>query len=329
MAIQFRKAEKRQAKARIGIVGPSGAGKTYTALTLAKALGENVFLIDSENKSSDYYADEFDFVKCDLDSFRPRVYVEAIKAAEAAGADVIIVDSLSHAWAGADGALNMADEATARNKGNKWAAWREVTPDHNLLVETIVRCKAHIICTMRAKTAWETTKDEKGRTVPVKIGLAPVQRDGMEYEFDVVADMDHVHNFVVSKTRIRTLDNLVIKEPDESLGGRIREWLETGAASEVAEKPEEAQAVDTEDEVEAPRRADQSVATDEQVKEVYAFGKNALQLAPNQLKAALKRVTGKESTTGLSVDELQAWEREINRLGAGKEYAEKRSNGAA
>lgn len=312
MAIEFRKANRRQVKARIGIVGPSGSGKTYTALVIARELGRNVFLIDSENRSADMYADEFDFAKCDLTSFRPRVYVEAIRAAEAAGADVIVVDSLSHAWAGSDGALSLADEAMVRYKGNKFAAWRDVTPEHNALVDAIVRCRAHIICTMRAKTAYELEKDEQGKVVPRKIGLAPVQRDGMEYEFDLVADMDHEHNFVVSKSRIRILDKAVIRMPDGTLGRQIREWLETG----VPEEPEQAMAAGqgtAPDPVPAPPGSE--LAAEADVKAVYHRGHRELGLSPARLKALLVKATGRDSTEGLTVGELQRWQQEIESAG--------------
>lgn len=283
MTVRFRTASRKQAKARVGLVGPSGSGKTYTSLVIAQELGEKVYLIDSENKSADHYGNDFRFEKCDLMRFRPQDYVEAIRAAEEEGADVIIVDSLSHAWAGTDGALSMVDDAMARCGGNKWAAWREVTPEHNRLVDAIVRCRCHIICTMRAKTAYEVTRNDDGKAVPIKIGLAPVQRDGMEYEFDLVADMDYAHRFIVSKTRLRVLDKAVMKEPDASLGRTIREWLDSG-------KPVE----------------EEALASETEIKAVFRLGKS-LGLTRTAMQEALRAVTGRSSTGRLSASELVDW----------------------
>lgn len=240
MAFVFQKATKAQRKARIGIVGPSGSGKTYTALTIAAGLagpGGRIALIDTENASASLYADRFEFDTLQLDTFSPKIYVQAIRAAEAAGYDVVIIDSLSHAWAGKDGALEQVDKAAARSGGNSFAAWRHVTPMHNELVDAIVRCKAHVIATMRAKTEYVVDRDEKtGKTVPRKVGLAPVQRDGMEYEFDIVADMDLENRFIVSKSRMESLSGEVITKPTAELGDQIRAWL-TDGAPETPQQP--------------------------------------------------------------------------------------------
>ncbi|REJ32361.1 MAG: ATP-binding protein [Bacillota bacterium] len=233
----FQKAQRAQRKARIALIGPSGSGKTYTALQLAKGLaGPNgrIAVIDTENNSAALYADEFEFDVLNLDTFSPEVYIQAIRAAEAAGYDVLIIDSLSHAWAGKEGALEQVDKVARRMQTtNTFAAWREVTPMHNALVDAMVRCKCHLIVTMRAKTEYVVEKDEKtGKTTPRKVGLAPIQRDGLEYEFDIVADMDIDNNFIVSKTRYKPLTGAVINKPKPELGREILVWLESGAPME-------------------------------------------------------------------------------------------------
>lgn len=232
----FRAASRKQRKARIGLIGPSGSGKTYTALMLAKGLagdGGRIAVIDTENNSAALYADEFEFDVLNLDTFSPEVYVQAIQAAEAAGYDVLIIDSLSHAWMGKEGALEQVDKAARRYQGNTYAAWRDVTPMHNALVEAMVRCKCHLIVTMRAKTEYFVEKDEKtGKSTPRKVGMAPIQRDGLEYEFDIVADMDIDNNFIVSKTRYKPLTGAVINKPKPELGREILVWLESGAPME-------------------------------------------------------------------------------------------------
>lgn len=229
MTFQFTKATKSQARARIALIGPSGSGKTYTALKLAQGLGASVAVIDTENASASKYADEFEFDVLVLEEFSPQTYVRAIRAAEGAGYDVLIIDSLSHAWAGQGGVLEMVDRAAKKYRNNSFAAWRDVTPHHNALVDAMVRCQCHLIVTMRSKTHYDVQKDEKtGKMMPVKVGLAPVQRDGVEYEFDIVADLDLDHNLIVSKTRCRALDGAVISQPGEELAATIRDWLSDG-----------------------------------------------------------------------------------------------------
>ncbi|SKB01142.1 AAA domain-containing protein, partial [Caloramator quimbayensis] len=155
----FQKATKKQAKARIGLIGPSGAGKTYTSLALATGLGKKIALIDTEHGSASKYADKFDFDVLELDNYNPQHYINAIKEAGKLGYDVLIIDSLSHAWAGTDGALELADKNSIKYGGNKFAAWRDITPLHNKLIEAIISSPCHIIATMRAKTQYIQTQD--------------------------------------------------------------------------------------------------------------------------------------------------------------------------
>lgn len=227
----FKKATRAQAKLRMALVGPSGAGKTYTALSIARHLGSRVAVIDTEHGSASKYAgDAADFDVLELETFAPRTYVEAIKAAEREGYDVIVIDSLSHAWMGKGGALEMVDAAAKRSQSkNTFMAWRDVTPEHNALVDAIVQCRAHVIVTMRAKTEYVMEEDNRGKKTPVKIGLAPIQRDGLEYEMDVVADVNLEHDFMVSKTRCKSLDKSVFRCAGEDVASILKAWLSDGA----------------------------------------------------------------------------------------------------
>jgi hypothetical protein len=230
----FQKATKKQSRLRMGLIGPAGAGKTYTSLVLATNLGKRVAVIDTERGSASKYADEFDFDVMELDEFHPQKYIDGIHEAEAAGYDVLVIDSLSHAWAGKGGALELVDKATVRSQSkNSYFAWREVTPLHNALVDAILQSPLHIIVTLRSKMEY-VIETVNGKQVPRKIGMQPIQRDGMEYEFDIVADLDVEHNFVVTKTRCRELTDAVVKNPGKEVAETIKKWLSDGAPQQIS-----------------------------------------------------------------------------------------------
>jgi hypothetical protein len=235
----FKKAEKINLPLRSAIDGPSGSGKTYTGLKLAASLcppGKRVRLLDTERGSSLKYAHRFDFDHGQLTApYTAARYIEAIKQG---GSDpetgVLVIDSLSHAWSGEGGALEKADAEKAKTR-NDFTAWRAVSADHAKLVEAILACPCHIIVTMRTKMEYVLEKDEKtGRTKPVKVGMKPIQREGMEYEFDVVMDMDLEHNGIISKTRCEDLDGKVYNKPGEEMADVLKRWLTDGSPAPVA-----------------------------------------------------------------------------------------------
>jgi len=230
VAIQFRKATKEQLKLRMALIGPAGSGKTYSALNIAQHLGKRIAVIDTEHGSASKYAGLFAFDVVELDSFHPQNYIAGIQAAEHAGYDVLIIDSLSHAWMGKDGALELVDRAAKRSpSGNSFAAWRDVTPLHNQLIEAMLGARLHLIVTMRSKMEYVQDKDEKGRTQIRKVGLQPVQRDGLEYEFDVVADLDTENTFIVGKTRCPQLTGVIVPRPGKEVADTLLAWLTDGA----------------------------------------------------------------------------------------------------
>jgi hypothetical protein len=240
---EFKKATKKSAKGRLALIGPSGSGKTFWGLGIASRLGERIAVIDTEHGSASKYADVFNFDALELDSFSPATYVQAIEAAENAGYDVIVIDSLSHAWMGKDGALDQVDKAAERSlSGNSFAAWRKVTPMHNDLVDAMVGCRAHLIATMRTRTEYVLQENEKGKKEPKKIGLQPVQRDGLEYEFDVVCDIELEHNnLIVGKSRCPALRSRVFQAdhsaPEDAglqFGLVFGAWLTDGAEQVVS-----------------------------------------------------------------------------------------------
>lgn len=225
----FRKAERKKAKLRLGIVGPAGSGKTYSALLIAKGLGGRVAVIDTENGSADLYANVMEYDVCTLEApYTVQKYLTAIDEAEKAGYETLIIDSLTHAWAGEGGLLDQQGKIADAGRGNSYTAWRQITPLHNRLVEAMLTSKCHVIATMRSKTEYVLEADDKGRQVPKKVGMAPVQREGMDYEFTTVFDLSLTHNATVSKDRTSLFDGQIFK-PDEKTGKALLEWLESGA----------------------------------------------------------------------------------------------------
>ncbi len=244
-AFEIHKATRRRAKLRLGMSGPAGSGKTYSALLIAGGLGGRIGMIDTEHGSGDLYADllpeGYDILRL-APPFTPARYIEAIHAFEEAGVSTIIVDSLTHAWSGEGGSLDRQGKL-ADKSGNTWAAWRQVTPEHNALVEALLQSPCHIIATMRAKTEYVQEKDERtGKQVVRKIGLAPIMRDGIEYEFTTFLELDVQHMAYAGKDRTRLFDGMFFK-PGIDTGRRLLEWLDTGAAEPEVTKPamEEAQ----------------------------------------------------------------------------------------
>jgi len=186
-----------------------------------------VALIDTENGSGDLYADLGEYSVITITApYTPERYIEAIRLCEAAGMEVVIIDSLSHAWAGEGGLLDQQGKL-ADKSGNSWTAWRSITPKHNQLVETILSSKCHIITTLRAKMEYVQEKDSNGRTSIRKVGMGSVQRDGMEYEFTVFLELTQEHNASATKDRTSLFDGRYFT-PNEQTGEQLQEWLESG-----------------------------------------------------------------------------------------------------
>lgn len=247
----FKKADRKQTFLRLALVGPAGSGKSYTALRLAHTLanGGEICAIDTERKTLSKYAGltsedghvfrfdvEDEMVDCDV-----RRYINAIVTAENAGYKVMIIDSLSHAWAGPGGILEFVDNKKG-GSANSSNAWREATPLHNRLVDTILSAKMHIIVTMRTKTEYTQEKDLTTNRVGIhKIGLQPLQRDGIDYEFDVICDMgdpaEAVTSMYVSKSRCPALRGGVFRSPGADVAQALLAWLSDGAVVQAPAKP--------------------------------------------------------------------------------------------
>jgi hypothetical protein len=229
--IEIRKAQRKQSKLRIGLSSPSGAGKTYSSLLLAKGLvgdWSKIGLIDSENGRGDIYSDfgEYNIITL-KPPFTPESYIEAIRAFENAGMEAIIIDSTTHEWEGEGGCLQLNEKlAIAKFKGNTWSAWSETTPRHQKFLDAITSSSSHIITTVRNKVETVMGEDKKVK----KVGTKEVQREGFEYELTLNFNIDRdSHTVIASKDNTRLFEG---KDPfiiTEKTGEVLRDWVLSGA----------------------------------------------------------------------------------------------------
>ncbi|MDX9929428.1 MAG: AAA family ATPase [Bacteroidales bacterium] len=225
--MELQKAERKQAVIKMGLQGPSGSGKTYSALLLAYGLindWNKIAVIDSENHSADLYAHLGGYNVLNITPpFSPEKYIEAISVCEKAGMGVIIIDSISHEWDGSGGIIDIHSNMM----GNSFTNWSKVTPRHNGFVNKILQSPCHIIATIRSKQDY-ILSERNGKMVPEKIGLKGVTRDGMDYEFTIVLDIDLKHVATASKDR----SGLFMDKPGavitEVTGKKIMEWCQSG-----------------------------------------------------------------------------------------------------
>lgn len=238
--MQFTKAVRKRAKLRLALTGPSGSGKTYGALMVARGMGGRIAVIDTEHGSASLYSHLVDFDALELQPpYSPERYIEAIHSAEAAGYDVIIVDSTTHEWSGAGGCLEINEQiAKAKFQGNTWSAWNVTTPRHRAFLDAMLQSPAHIICTGRSKTETAQTVGQDGKKKVVKLGMKTEQRDGFEYEFTAVLDLVHEgHYATASKDRT----GLFAGDPvpiSEKTGAALAAWLNSGAEPTPPPAPE-------------------------------------------------------------------------------------------
>lgn len=250
MTIEFAPATKKASKARIALCGPSGSGKTYTGLSLATALSDRVAVIDTERGSASKYVGlngwQFDTVT--PDKFSPLSLVETLGVAAGAGYGVVLIDSLSHYWMGSDGMLEQVDKR-GRN-GNNFSGWKEVRPDERKMIDALLTYPGHVIVTMRSKTEYVIEENERGKKVPRKVGMKPEQRDGIEYEFDVIGDLDLDNRLAITKTRISSLAGESFLHPGVELAATISDWLADGVeVPSVAEYRQRAADAETREEL--------------------------------------------------------------------------------
>ena len=289
--IELRKAERSQAKLRIGVSAPSGGGKTYSALLMASGMApwDKIAVIDTENGRGDIYSDLGDYNIITLEApFSPERYIEAIKSCEAAGMEVIIIDSISHEWEGQGGCLEINESlANAKYRGNTWSAWNETTPRHRKFIEAIISSTAHVITTVRNKVDTIMTEDKKVK----KVGIKEITREGFEYEITVNFNIDRdTHKALPSKDNTRLFEGHDPFVIDASTGKALIKWMKEGKKVKVAPKKKEVEEVV----VTKADVVDYLLAAGVVKKDMAAFilektGLDAKTAEPSEVLAALKK----------------------------------------
>jgi hypothetical protein len=236
--MQLQKATRKQVKLRLNLSAPSGAGKTYSALLLAKGLvgdWSKIAVIDTENGSASLYEHLGAFNVIDLrPPFSPERYIQAVDTCLEGGMECIIIDSSSHEWSGPGGCLEMNDKlANAKYKGNTWSAWNETTPKHDAFVNKVLQADCHIITCTRSKMETVMTDDKKVK----KVGMKDIQREGWEYELTVSLGIDRdTHMAIASKDRTELFEGKTPFVITEATGKIIKEWCARGVKSAEEKK---------------------------------------------------------------------------------------------
>jgi hypothetical protein len=222
-------AQRKRAKIKMCLQGPSGSGKTMSALLVAFGLCSDwskIAVIDTENRSAELYAHLGSYSVVNLTPpYTPEKYAEAIELCEKSAIEVIIIDSLTHEW-------EYLLDYHSNLPGNSFTAWGKITPRHNQFVKTILHSTCNVISTIRTKQDYVLV-EKNNKQVPEKVGLKGIQRDGIEYDFTIVFDLDIKNNATASKDRT----GLFFGKPEQKLsistGVEIAAWCNSGVETGV------------------------------------------------------------------------------------------------
>lgn len=267
------------------------------------SIWERICVIDTENGSGSLYVGTVvggvcvgEYLTINLEApFSAARYLEAIEAAENAGVEFLIIDSLSHAWSGEGGLLDMQANI-AKRSGNSYTAWRDVTPLHNKLVDRILQCPMHVATTLRTKTEYVIEDNGNGKKSPRKVGMAPIFREGLEYEFSVFFELSQDHSAAATKDRTGLFDGqYFVITPDA--GARIAGWLGNSADSPVPPKPNV-----------TPAQQDERTLAEKVDQVMRNYCANLTPEEKAQVSARLKEITGGTANYRAVTDEatLQA-----------------------
>lgn len=204
-------------------MGISGGGKTYSSLLIAKGLAgtlNKVVVIDAEHSSADLYAHLGGYSVLPMNPpYSPEKYIQAIQIAEESGFDVIILDSISHEWEAEGGILDIHSSMP----GNSFANWNLVSKRHNRFINSILQSKCHVIATIRTKQGYVLT-EKNGKMTPEKVGLKGIAREGTDYSFTVVLNINQKHFCVATKDRTGIFADRPEFIVTENTGKEIRDW---------------------------------------------------------------------------------------------------------
>lgn len=230
MPFQFHKAERRRSKIRVWLSGMSSSGKSYSALELAKGFGGKVAMIDTENSRGEMYGGKYEYDALQLEApHTPERYIDAIRAAEQGGYNVLIIDSMSHEWTRLLEEKGRLDE----RGGNQYTNWNKPTARHNALLEAVIQSPIpYIIQTCRVKRDYVLTENEKGKMEPKLVGLANVQRDGAEYDLSIEFRIDALHYATALKDNTGLFLGREPVQLNPSHGEAIRLWRDEGKEAE-------------------------------------------------------------------------------------------------
>jgi hypothetical protein len=235
----FKEAQRTQLWLRCALFGPSGSGKTMTALRMAKGISDKMgvpfAVIDTEARSASKYADRFKLIVDDLNRKTIDDYIASMNEAARAGYKILVIDSLSHAWRELTEEVDRITQASQSK--NSLLSWGRVGPKQKRLVEAILNYPGHVIATMRSKTEWVIGQGKNGKSAPEKLGLAPEQGKGIEYEFDLLVEMNQEHQAIITKDRTGQFQDKILDKPGEDFGVDLYNWLSAGSAPPPAAMP--------------------------------------------------------------------------------------------
>ena len=306
--LELKVAQRKRAKLKLGMAAPAGGGKTMGALLIAYGImkekypklpdGElwtKIAIIDSENGSGELYVgtevSESRLVIGAYNAvtltppFEPDKYSDAIRLCAENGIEVVIIDSTSHLWSGIGGELEQQGNI-AKRTGNSWTAWRDVNPQHNRFIDTMLQTDVHIIATMRSKMDYVQEKDtDTGKTIIRKVGLAPVQKEGMQYEFTAFIDIDSEHQAFGSKDRTGGIIDQKYFLITPQIGRDFEKWLESGADTPSVILAEKTTGIDIKTDKEKIIELVKKLGGSKNEKIVTLFKEHDLELTPKAVNA--------------------------------------------
>lgn len=222
----FQKATRKKTKLKLAVTGPSGSGKTFSALRLAKGLGGRIAFIDTENGSASLYSGSFDFDVLDIaPPYTHGKFIDAIKIASDAGYSTVVIDSASHFW---EGVLEFKAKLDTRPGSNSYTNWNDAGAKFKTILDAVLQSPVHVICCLRSKMDYVMETNERGKQAPKKVGLAPIMRDGIEYEFTTVFDVNMAHTAQTSKDRTGLFKDEVFQITEET-GKALNDWMDSGS----------------------------------------------------------------------------------------------------